>query len=433
MPPLLPSPRLASSFILRIHSPALAYLADSESIIPIHPLHFLQGCLLAMTSTHVAPPSHRRASEPSPHPRRAGDALHLPSPASPLSATQHSFLAVVTRDLSPPYSLPFILRAPSPVLPVPSAPRPPRPVRCCPAPSASFSGAFSSLISYYPAPAIQDSPACCARDPDGGRARHVIAQARGCGANVEGGGEKKKNRTLPRRVCSSIHVALRSCAARQPSQLRRFARTHHSHGHAFASQRTRARTYTKHPPPVRQERSTAIHGALRLGMVDARACLSLHVPEECAFQLNAAADAASSSRGPYLRPPAHPSRLPLPPRPTTLPPLRPLPLPLPLPHRRHIGGASEAEEEVVRRTVRRGSVLRRVSSGRLHGSGEAHYRWRGWGPRRAVRRSLEGGGAAAATTPPPPVPATGEPLNATRTPAALTRPAGVPMDVWGER
>ncbi|KAJ6506470.1 hypothetical protein DFH09DRAFT_282526 [Mycena vulgaris] len=35
------------------------------------------------------------------------------------------------------------------------------------------------------APAIQDSPACCARDPDGGRARHVIARSsialgRGC-------------------------------------------------------------------------------------------------------------------------------------------------------------------------------------------------------------------------------------------------------------
>ncbi|KAJ6547978.1 hypothetical protein DFH09DRAFT_1367113 [Mycena vulgaris] len=93
----------------------------------------------------------------SPHPRCAGDALHLlplPSPASPVSITHHSCLVVVTRDLSPPSSLPilpFILRlarAQSFPARVSSAPYPARSL--LPGPSASFSDTAFLPNPYFP-------------------------------------------------------------------------------------------------------------------------------------------------------------------------------------------------------------------------------------------------------------------------------------------
>ncbi|KAJ6547908.1 hypothetical protein DFH09DRAFT_1367083 [Mycena vulgaris] len=208
----------------------------------------------------------------SPHPRCAGDALHLlplPSPASPVSITHHSCLVVVTRDLSPPSSLPilpFILRlarAQSFPARVSSAPYPARSL--LPGPSASFS---DTAFLPNPAPAAQDTPACCARHPDEVRARHVITRSssssygartrmsplpprtslapRETPAGGEGGDRGEDEEELyALRVRSTVHVAPRGCAHRLRRPSRRGVdshHTHHTHGDAFASQHTRAHT-----------------------------------------------------------------------------------------------------------------------------------------------------------------------------------------------
>ncbi|KAJ6503144.1 hypothetical protein DFH09DRAFT_1335535 [Mycena vulgaris] len=84
------------------------------------------------------------------------------SPASPVSLhnarirslfrpSLYVTFPTVILFIFPPHSLPFIplpARAQSFPAPVSSAPRPPQPVRCCPAPSAPFSGAFSLFRTF---------------------------------------------------------------------------------------------------------------------------------------------------------------------------------------------------------------------------------------------------------------------------------------------
>ncbi|KAJ6543521.1 hypothetical protein DFH09DRAFT_37422 [Mycena vulgaris] len=124
------------------------------------------------------------------------------------------------------------------------------------------------------APAAQDAQACCARDPDGAQPRHVIARfvvpqlwrsdedvasahtdvvrvprdIRGWG----GWRQRGRRSTLSRRVVRKHASAPPSTALFAPTLIactdrhdEASIRRHDTHGHAFASQRTRARMYTK--------------------------------------------------------------------------------------------------------------------------------------------------------------------------------------------